>query len=127
MKVNQFATQPLENVNCAIHTRVEGDVSQLNHATNNANTTHHIQLINMNANGLKILLHAKNQMLDPTVKKNAMMRAKHPILLNVTSIITNALDAKLVLIDSANSLLTTAKPYRPRVNANHKNFKDSIE
>ena len=127
MKVNQFATQPLENVNCAIHTRVEGDVSQLNHATNNANTTHQIQLINMNANGVKILQHAKNQMLDPTVKKNAMMRAKHPILLNVTSIITSALDAKLVLIHSANTLLTTAKPYRPRVNANHKRFKDSIE
>ena len=37
MKVNQFATQPLENVNYAIHNRVERDVSQLNHAKNNAN------------------------------------------------------------------------------------------
>jgi hypothetical protein len=127
MKVNQFATVPLENVNYAIHNRVDRDVSQLNHAKNNANHMTQLQLINTHATGRKRLQHATNQMLDPTLKKNAMMRAKHPILLNVTSIITNALDAKWVPTRRADSLLTTAKPYSRRVNANQQNFKDSIE
>jgi hypothetical protein len=120
------ATRPQESAKNATHNIVERDVFQKNPAINNANQTH-IMTTNMNASGKLILQNARNLMLVPTARKNAMMHAKHQTSLSATSRTTNASHAPLARTRTACTLLTTARSCKKEENANHKLYKDSSE
>jgi uncharacterized protein (DUF924 family) len=117
--LNLFATRPMENAENVTHNTVERDAFQRANANPNANQAQN-QKKNMNANGKLIHQNAKNLLLVPTLKKNAMMHARNLNSLNATSRTTNALTARLVKTPTAFSPKTIARSSNKEENASQR-------